>query len=160
MQLTNGQRETCEDLLQETLLRAWRHLGHLAPDTESVRPWLYTVARRVAIDHYRAARARPALAIIADIDTVPSPDDRIEQLLTTEAVRRALRTLSPQHREVLYQIFYGGQTLEEAAITLGIPTGTAKSRAHYAQRALRARLATAIRQLDAGQGRPRAVVAA
>ena len=49
MRVTRGDRREAEDLLQETFLRAWNYLQNHAADVESLRPWLYTVARRIAI---------------------------------------------------------------------------------------------------------------
>jgi RNA polymerase sigma-70 factor (ECF subfamily) len=138
MSLTHRDSDAAEDILQETLVRAWRHLDTLVLDVESLRPWLLTVARRLAIDHYRADRARPVRATHADISLIPADEDEIDRLLTTLAVRRALCRLSPAHRAVVYHLFYRGHTVAEAAVLLGVPEGTVKSRAYYAQQALRA----------------------
>src|SRR5258705_11724326 len=54
LRLTFGQRQLAEDLLQETYLRAWRKLDQLPADPASAVPWLFTVARHVAIDAARA----------------------------------------------------------------------------------------------------------
>src|ERR1700722_20878302 len=58
--LTGGDRGRAEDLVQETMLRAWTHRANLDIQHRSPRAWLITVARRLAIDAYRAQRARPA----------------------------------------------------------------------------------------------------
>src|SRR3954468_181626 len=57
--LTGGDRGRAEDIVQETLLRAWRHPQALDPDRGPVRSWLFTVARNVAVDAHRARRAPP-----------------------------------------------------------------------------------------------------
>src|SRR4051812_4008670 len=59
VRLTGGDRGRAEDILQETLLRAWRHPQALDPERGPVRSWLFTVARNVAVDAHRARRARP-----------------------------------------------------------------------------------------------------
>lgn len=60
LRLSDGDRQRAEDLVQETLVRAWQHPEALrADDFDSVRPWLLTVARRLAIDARRARQARP-----------------------------------------------------------------------------------------------------
>ena len=59
LRLTDGDRTRAEDIVQETLLRAWRNLDRLDEDAGPVRPWLFTVAQRLAIDAHRARRARP-----------------------------------------------------------------------------------------------------
>lgn len=57
--LTGGDRGRAEDLVQETMLRAWTHRGSLDLQHRSPRAWLITIARRLAIDADRARRARP-----------------------------------------------------------------------------------------------------
>ncbi|MGZ9929804.1 sigma-70 family RNA polymerase sigma factor [Streptomyces sp. NC-S4] len=136
--LTFGDRQRAEDLLQETLFRAWTHPEALESGHTSVRPWLYTVGRRLAIDARRARRVRPAEVGPDALDHSPAADDHTEQAVATLDVRRALRLLSPAHRAVLVQIYYHGSSVGEAAEVLGLPAGTVKSRTHYALRALRA----------------------
>ncbi|MEV7444969.1 sigma-70 family RNA polymerase sigma factor [Streptomyces sp. NPDC091204] len=137
--LTLGDRHRAEDLLQETLFRAWTHPEALESSHASMRPWLYTVARRLAIDARRARLVRPAEVGPEALTHVPAAaDDRTEQAVAALDVRRALRLLSPEHRAVLVQIYYRGASVCEAAEALGVPAGTVKSRTHYALRALRA----------------------
>jgi RNA polymerase sigma-70 factor (ECF subfamily) len=140
LRLTFGQRQAAEDLLQETLLRAWRNLAGLHPNVDLLRPWLFTVARRIAIDTARARQVRPAEVGTADLTMVAVVDDEIERLVAVESVRQALRTLSPEHRSVLAEGYYQGRSTRETADRLGIPEGTVKSRTYYALKALRAAL--------------------
>ncbi|MFF8994699.1 sigma-70 family RNA polymerase sigma factor [Streptomyces sp. NPDC014983] len=134
-------RQHAEDLLQETLLRAWQHPEALHADGfASVRPWLSTVARRLAIDATRARRARPAEVadgVPGDARITADPAERAAAALD---VRAAVKTLTPQHRDVLVLVYVRGASVAEAARTLGIPPGTVKSRAYYALRALRREL--------------------
>ncbi len=81
---------------------------------------------------------RPAEVGPDALDHSPAADDHSEQAVATLDVRRALRLLSPEHRDVLVQIYYRGASVCEAAEELGVPAGTVKSRTHYALRALRA----------------------
>jgi len=139
--LTLGDRQRAEDIVQETLLRAWRHREVIGTGPASIRPWLYTVARRVAIDMWRA-RSVPK-EIVDDRQTdMADPVDPIEQTITGLDVRAALATLSTAHRQVIVDIYYKNRSVEETARALGIPVGTVKSRAHYAIRELRRVLAT------------------
>jgi len=140
--LTMGDRRETEDALQETLLRSWRYLQQRPLVVETLRPWLYTVARRVVIDSVRARKARPTDDPAADITTLATPDDDVERMLTVLAIRRGLQALTPEHREVLVELFYNERSVKEVAEKLGIPLGTVKSRTYYALRALRA--ATAV----------------
>ncbi|MFE5538990.1 sigma-70 family RNA polymerase sigma factor [Streptomyces sp. NPDC056492] len=136
--LTFGDRHRAEDLLQETLFRAWKHPEVLESDHASLRPWLYTVGRRLAIDARRARRVRPAEVGPDALDAhAPAAEDATEQAVTVLDVREALRSLSPEHRAVLVQIYFRGASVCEAAEALGVPAGTVKSRTYYALRALR-----------------------
>jgi RNA polymerase sigma-70 factor (ECF subfamily) len=136
LRLTGGDRGRSEDIVQETLLRAWRHPEALDPDRGPVRSWLFTVARNVAVDAHRARRARPIEVGDEALAVVPAGDE-IEQALDTWLVADALATLSPDHRAVLVETYYRGRSVAEAASVLGIPPGTVKSRTFYALRALR-----------------------
>ncbi len=138
LRITFGDRREAEDLFQETLLRAWRYLQDHTADITRLRPWLYTVARRAAIDAARARQARPHEVIVTDITTLPAARDDIEQMLNRLTIRRSLMTLTRAHRQVLYEIFYRGSSAREAAAALGIPEGTVRSRMFYALRALAA----------------------
>lgn len=136
MRLTSGDRGWAEDIVQETLLRAWQHPQALDPARGPQRPWLLTVARRIAIDQHRARKARPpetgdeALAGLAG-------DDDIDRALESWLVSDALASLTEAHREVLLETYYSGRSVAQAADVLGIPAGTVKSRTFYALRALR-----------------------
>ncbi|MCK1822259.1 sigma-70 family RNA polymerase sigma factor [Streptomyces sp. XM83C] len=139
LRLCDGDRQRAEDLVQETLVRAWQHPEALRADAfDSVRPWLMTVARRLAIDARRARQARPAEVGDAVLDThAPVCADHADRAAAALDVREAVKTLTPHHREVLVLVYFQGASVAEAAQTLGIPPGTVKSRAYYALRALR-----------------------
>ena len=140
LRLTDGDRNRAEDIVQETLLRAWRNLDRLDEDAGPVRPWLFTVAQHLAIDAHRARRARPpevgvaALASGPGLDPVAGAPDRI-------IVTDALSSLSQEHRSVIVETYYRGRTVAEAANVLGIPPGTVKSRCYSALKALKLALA-------------------
>jgi RNA polymerase sigma-70 factor (ECF subfamily) len=134
---TLGERHAAEDLLQETFLRAWKNLAHLNADMATVRPWLFTVARRVAIDASRAKQARVTEVGVGDLADRTTGGDEIDRMLISHTVRRALATLSADHRRVLLEIYYRGRSVGEAAEILGVPEGTVKSRTYHALRALR-----------------------
>ncbi|MEV6349941.1 sigma-70 family RNA polymerase sigma factor [Actinoplanes sp. NPDC051851] len=133
-----GQEELAEDLVQETLLRAWRNRESLAADPPKIAPWLYTVARHVAIDAMRARQARPPEVSLPDLNRVADADDEMDRVVSVHAVRLALTKISPEHRAVLLEMYYRGASVAEAAARLGIPEGTVKSRAYYAVRSLHA----------------------
>jgi RNA polymerase sigma-70 factor (ECF subfamily) len=138
LNLTFGDRQLAEDLLQETLVRAWRNLDGFTVEIDRVRPWLMTVARRLAIDAGRARKARPSAVGGDDLSGLPAPDDAIERLLVGQVVRQAFAGLRSDHRRVLVEVYYRGRTIQETADILGIPEGTVKSRSYHALRSLRA----------------------
>jgi RNA polymerase sigma-70 factor (ECF subfamily) len=131
-------REQAEDVVQETMLRAWRSIENVRPDDTAVRSYLLTIARNVLTDAWRAERRRPELVRDeAAIEAVPSLDD-VESTLEGQLVVAALGRLSDEHREVIQALYYDGLSVTEAAAKLTVPQGTVKSRAYYAVRHLRA----------------------
>jgi len=68
---------------------------------------------------------------------VAAKDDGLDAALDAIVVIDALRTLSPEHRAVLFDSYYRGQTASQIAAARGIPAGTVRSRMHYALRAMR-----------------------
>lgn len=129
-----GDAAQAEDIVQETLLRAWRHDVH-DDGRGSARAWLFTVARNLVVDHARSARQRHE----APTDDVPerAEADRVDSLFDSLVVTDALRSLGEDHRAVVVRAYFGRQSTAEIAAALGVPPGTVKSRLHYGLRALR-----------------------
>jgi RNA polymerase sigma-70 factor (ECF subfamily) len=140
MRLTGGDRGTAEDIVQETLIRAWRNLDNFDDTRGSARSWMFTVARRIAIDAHRARQARPHEVGDTMLSAVPAAG-AMESSLDRIVVLDALGSLSPEHRAVIFETYYRGRTVEEAATVLAIPAGTVKSRSYYALRSLKLALA-------------------
>jgi RNA polymerase sigma-70 factor, ECF subfamily len=134
LHLTGGDRQRAEDLVQETIVRAWRHPGALAD--RPARPWLFAVARNLAVDAHRARQSRPHEVGQAVLETLPVADDA-DRTLDSWAIAEALASLRPDHRKVIVETYYRGRTVAEAATSLGIPAGTVKSRTYYALKALK-----------------------
>lgn len=128
-----GDRGRAEDVVQETLLRAWQH-----PEVggSTARAWLFTVARNLIIDQSRTARARHEVGSLDDAPERAGPDEvnaALDRMLIADAVAR----LSADHRAVIIRSYHRGWSTAQIAADLGIAEGTVKSRLHYAMRALR-----------------------
>ncbi|MFC4905902.1 sigma-70 family RNA polymerase sigma factor [Actinomadura gamaensis] len=139
LRLTGGDRGWAEDVVQETMVRAWRSAAGLDPAAESLMPWLATVARRIVIDHRRSRDVRPPEVGDGPLENLPATDE-VDGLLRKVMVAEALNSLSPAHRQILTETVLRDRTVNQAADSLGIPVGTAKSRVYYALRALRVAL--------------------
>src|SRR6476659_8373024 len=117
LRLTGSDRARAEDLLQETLLRAWRSSRLLDESRGSVRSWLFTVARNIAIDVWRTKRSRSELSMAEP----PEPEygtgarDHTDQLLLSWVVADAIARLSEDHRAVLLCCYYRQMSVAEAA---------------------------------------------
>jgi RNA polymerase sigma-70 factor (ECF subfamily) len=133
---TGGDRQWAEDVVQETLLRAWRNADKLDFSRASLRPWLFTVARRVVIDGRRSRSARPQEVEPTMLELIPAADE-IDKSLSALMINEAIEALTPAHRDVVVELYFRGKNVSDAAQALGIPPGTVKSRVFYALRALR-----------------------
>jgi RNA polymerase sigma-70 factor, ECF subfamily len=141
LRLTFGDEQRAEDLLQETMVRIWRHPEKFGGDVEALRPLVFTIARRIAIDAARARNARPTEVGDQGLEAVAEEEPAFERVLLAHLVRRALKALSPDHRAVIIEVHFNGRSVEEVARLFGIPLGTAKSRTYHAARNLRQALA-------------------
>ena len=130
-----GNASGADDIVQETLLRAWRTPKIMSQPVDSTRSWLFTVARNLVIDEYRSARRRHELTT----DQMPErvERDRTDSLFEALLIEEALAGLGHEHRSVIVHCYYGGRSIAETAAVLEIPEGTVKSRLHYGLRALR-----------------------
>jgi RNA polymerase sigma-70 factor, ECF subfamily len=133
-------RETAEEIVQETFTRAWRHADRYDPARGSVRTWLYQIARHAIIDQRRRASARPVIARGAEhedyLDDVAGGPS-IDQAMLGWQVAAALDKLTAEHRQVIRMAHVRGMSVREIAEACGLPEGTVKSRTWYALRSLR-----------------------
>lgn len=125
-----------EDVVQETFLKVWRHIDAVRVDG-NLRSYLFTTARNVLTDQWRAQKRRPTLVNDDHRMAIEPAQDSVDAALDALAVTEALGRLTADHRDVIQALYYDGLTVPEAAERLGIVPGTVKSRAFYAVRALR-----------------------
>jgi RNA polymerase sigma-70 factor, ECF subfamily len=132
-----GDPAHAEDVVQETLLRAWQH-PQVLNNGQSPRAWLFTVARNMVIDDRRSARFRNE---VMSLDGSGPPEsaspDELGRALNRALIGDAMAQLSDDHRAVVGRSYYLGWTTAQIAADLGIAEGTVKSRLHYALRGLR-----------------------
>ncbi|HKE97875.1 MAG TPA: sigma-70 family RNA polymerase sigma factor [Actinomycetes bacterium] len=135
-----GDDGLAQELVQETFMRVWRSVGRYDPDRGSVATWVFTIARRIAIDLSRRPSSRPFAEELGP-ETEKLADratgEIVDRLLIGLDVRDALDSLSPSHREVLELLYLQDLTQAEAASRLDVPLGTVKTRSYHGIRALR-----------------------
>lgn len=149
-----GDAGLAEDLAQETFVRAWRHGASFDARKGSVRSWLCTITRNLAIDTLRMHGAEPVDpdALLAQLDLADGaladgdPADHITRLENAERVRAAVHGLPlPQQRAVVLAACFG-HTAAEISRMEQIPLGTAKTRIRTAMLRLRETLAEEARR--------------
>ncbi len=125
-----------EDLVQETFVRLWRSAHRYDPARSSVRTFVFTLARRAAVDLWRRRGASVPHVLSEPASEDASGTDEFEGLLLRLELGEALAELTPAHREVLELQYREDLTQAKVAERLGIPLGTVKTRTMHALRAL------------------------
>ncbi|WP_406079046.1 sigma-70 family RNA polymerase sigma factor [Micromonospora sp. NBC_00858] len=136
VRLTGGDVHWAEDVVQETMVRAWRNPDARNADGRWTRGWLCTVARRIVIDNVRAAQARPPETSDEHTAEIPTERDEVERMIDGREIRSAIAALPERLRTVLVEVYYEEHSVAEAAEVLDVPEGTVKSRTFHALRAL------------------------
>jgi len=131
-----GDRAAADDLVQDTLERAWAKL-HLYRRGTDLRAWLFTVMHNVYVNQLRAAR--PVAQLDEDMPELSQPGRETDGLELRD-LDLAIRRLPPDQREVLLLVVLEDMSYDEAAGALGIPIGTVMSRLARAREKLRAML--------------------
>lgn len=129
-----GDQSLADDTVQETFVRAWRAAPRFDP-SRPLEPWLFSIARRAAVDVYRR-EMRPTRGDHAPERDVAVGDVGVETAWQRWEVQRALAELSEAERELVLLTHLYGYTQRQVAEHLGIPVGTVKSRARRARRRL------------------------
>ena len=138
-----GDRPAAEEILQDTFLRAFKHLDNIREGV-SLSPWLYRIAVNLAYDWAARGRQRPvALESVIEHLVAPmaaSPERTVEQRELYNLVYEALEKLEFKQRATLVLFYLHDFSLAEVAEIMDCPVGTVKSRLHYARENLRREL--------------------
>lgn len=129
-----------DDLVQETLLHAWRNRAQYRGDA-SLLTWVLSIAKNRIRMHRRSTGARAAFErAVEAIDREAIPPDVLRGEEAAGAVRRALDALDPAHADVLLRRYFDGLSVKEIAQALGEGEKAVESRLHRAKEALREKL--------------------
>jgi RNA polymerase sigma-70 factor (ECF subfamily) len=144
-------RETSEDLAQDTFIKVLNHIDKYRPEFK-LSSWLFKIANNVAIDHLRkrhldtvsmdgsphAASASEVEATSFDVDSGgESALDELEARELGSAIEQAIAGLRPEYRSCIMLRHVEGRSYEEIAATLDLPLGTVKTYIHRARHQLR-----------------------
>ena len=132
-----GDRSAADDLVQDTLERAWSKF-HLYRRGTDLRAWLFTVMHNVYVNQLRSAKVGAVLD--EEMPELARPAREIDGLVLRD-LDAAIRRLPPEQREVLLLVALEDMSYDAAAQALGIPIGTVMSRLARAREKLRAMLA-------------------
>ncbi len=143
-----GDRAVGEEVLQDTYWRIWTQAASYDPAKGPLRPWLFSIARRLALDVLRRQSVRPQAARdeseVRRLELAPAPGDDVAtavgDALAAAQLRDALGGLSAEQRHVLELAYFGGLTRQEIARVTNTPLGTVHTRARLGLQNLRARL--------------------
>ena len=142
--LRTGDRLEADDLVQDTLGRAWEHLNDLR-DPSAFAAWIRSILARGCNTWHRRCHAQPAS--LSDSRLCEYPADACLQPLTVllqrerdEELRAALRDISPENRDALLMAIWGDCTYVEIAEFTGVPVTTVEGRIHRAKSQLRKKL--------------------
>lgn len=128
------------DVLQTTWMQVIRNLPSLK-SPEAFRVWLFRIAHAQAVSRLRRDRRQPVIAAQdpAEIEDT-GPQTAEDRFVNAELIHLALHDISFNHRQVLTLHFLENLSVDEIAAVTDLPSGTVKSRLHYARHALRARI--------------------
>jgi RNA polymerase sigma-70 factor (ECF subfamily) len=135
-----GNRTDAEDATHDAAIAAWRRFGDLR-DSDRFDAWFGRILHNVCLDRLRSRKRNPLSLDMEPPNPVTSArfaaPDQTDAIVRRDALSGALRTLTPEHREVVVLRYYFDLTVDQIAARTGSSPGTVKSRLHYALRYLR-----------------------
>ncbi|MEI8406241.1 MULTISPECIES: RNA polymerase sigma factor [unclassified Kribbella] len=145
-----GSPEDAADIVAETMLVAWRRIDEVPAD-DTARLYLYGVARRVLANHRRGQLRRDRLAERLRLQLAEVTPDPAAFSDSATVIRDGLAQLTDDDRELIMLTAWDGLGPREAAVVLGLPSRTVRTRLHRA----RARLRKAVGDAFADDGHVR-----
>jgi RNA polymerase sigma-70 factor (ECF subfamily) len=131
-----GDAAAAQDVVQDVFVELWCHPHRYDASLGSLRTYLTLCARHRAHDLVRAELRRAGREQrhqrLVPAQREPSPGEQVTAAETASAVREAVGLLPRDQREVVELAYFGGLSYRDAAVALGIPEGTAKSRCRLA----------------------------
>ena len=135
--------EVADELIQEVMLRIWRHAGHYSPERGRADTWVFRIARNVRSD--RAGRYKRYQLEPSDPALVPpapeTPEELAQRRRSAHTVREALAALPPEQADILRAVYFGAKSMQAVADEQSLPLGTVKSRVRLGFKRLREVLA-------------------
>jgi len=139
-----GDAAMAEDVTSVVFLEAWRRREMVVLEHRSALPWLLGVANHTSRNATRSLRRyTQALRRLDGYRSVTSDDvliDRLDAEISLELVNEIVRDLTEQEREIVLVVFWSGLSYDAAAVALGVPVGTIRSRVSRTRRKLQLRL--------------------
>jgi RNA polymerase sigma-70 factor (ECF subfamily) len=126
-----------EDMISEVFLDVWRQAGRFE-GRSAVSTWLLSIARFKALSALRKRSDEELDEETAEAipDTADTPEEAVQKKDKSEILRECLKSLSPEHREIVDLVYYHEKSVEEVAEIVGIPENTVKTRMFYARKRL------------------------
>ncbi|MET0821615.1 MAG: sigma-70 family RNA polymerase sigma factor [Aeromicrobium sp.] len=128
---------SAQDVVQETIVRAWRAGDRYDPATASLRTWLFAIARNVVADHLTARRRAAELPGLADHLWKDHMSDHSGGVADVDLVTRALGLISHDHRTAIVETYLRDRSYADVAAELGVSVSTLRSRVFHGLRHLR-----------------------
>ena len=141
-----GNSEDAYDMSQEAFIKAYNSLSSFRGDSK-FSVWLYRIVSNVCLDFIRSRARKPSVSLSTEnddgedveidiADEGQTPENLMDRKLTRDAVQRGLKSLPPDHRQILLLREIQGLSYEEISDVLGLEVGTVKSRIFRARKKL------------------------